>query len=351
MARILVGLLAQILPCALLLVGLCGAVTVGCHSPPKHPLSSPSVSVSVEPVASVSVEPVASARPPNPAGVLVWAMSEPTAGERVPSTYWLASQSSQVLGHVNGVLIAVGTDIWRWETKEFVSKIDCPDMQDRFDKTSTFVGAALQRVGSEERLWVVSGSEEPTKCSATMDSRVDLLGSVGSYVFVDSYFCDYGGGAHGVNIPQFAVWDIASRKQWHGWEKEIISRQTDVKRIEKAMGHGDHSRQTNDNQPSWVKLRPYSAMPTFGADGKFSFEICFEADTNISDYNMAMSHGPLGAAECATARVPARFASFEQLPVAVVQFARNHAKEAIRGWSILSGPMPNAAKQLLTNKQ
>jgi hypothetical protein len=311
----------------------------------------PAASVPVERAASVPVERAASAQPSNPAGVLVWTMSEPTPGERVISTYWLSSEGSQVLGHVNGVLIAVGTDIWRWETKEFVSKIDCPDMQDRFDKTSTFVGAALQRVGSDERLWVVSGSEEPTKCMATMDSRVDLLGSVGSYVFVDSYYYDYGGGAHGVNIPQFTIWDIASRKQWFGWENEIVSSQVDLKRIEKAMGHDDRSRQTNDNRPPWVKLRPHSAKPTFGTDGKFSFESCFEADTNISDYNMAMSHGPIGAAECALGRVPERFASFEQIPVAVVEFAREHAKEVIRGWSILAGPMPNAAMRLLTNKQ
>jgi hypothetical protein len=186
---------------------------------------------------------------------------------------------------------------------------------------------------------------------ATMDSRVELLGSVGSYVFVDSYYYAYGGGAHGINISQFAIWDIASRKQWLGWEKEIVLGQADIKRIEKAMGSADRSRQTNDNHPPWVKLRPYSAKPTFTADGKFSFECCFEADTNISDYNMAMSHGSIGAAECALGSVPQRFASFAQIPVAVVKFALDHAKEVIGGWSIVAGPMPNVAMRLLTNKQ
>lgn len=70
------------------------------------------------------------------------------------------------------------------------------------------LGAELVNIDSDERRTVLA---PPDFCNSDGPaSSVTLLGTVGSLLFVRSDHTEYGCGAHGISVPQFVVWDMAT---------------------------------------------------------------------------------------------------------------------------------------------
>lgn len=347
-------------PPALLAVSAFACLHVACSprgsskatSAPPHQLSPPGT----RDLASAASPPErrrAGVREPSPssASFLVWGSPPESDGAPPsPSTYWLALEQgrARVVGRAAGVFVSDGREVWRWSTREWHRKTVCNvPTPGTFAEENVFVGAVAQKIGTDTVVEVIAGSNEPLECRNISESQTDLIGSVGPYLFVDSSFFDYGGGAHGAVQRRFLVFDLASRSALADWASEITAPEPEQKAIRESLGERPGSRSADGGKP-YVKLAPSLVRPVYGARGVLSLSLCFEVmDTNVQDLWPSMSHGPLRVPDCATARIPARLAPHASVPAVVADLARGRGIVGA-GWSSLplGARMPTAARDL-----
>ena len=330
-------------------------------SPPASSQAAPTQPVP-SPVASSHPAPAPSAQAPAPpprpvrapaagtTSTLVWSPGNPAAEDPSPTTYWIAAEPAgpRVVGTMRGVLVANGQDVWRWTTKEWHMKTKCDEAtQGTFQDESIFVSAAVQRVGTDETVDIIAGSSEPLNCSATLSSESRVLGTVGPYVFLRHVDDDYGGGAHSIVIAEFIVFDLAARKQWNDWAKEITVPAAAQRPLALSLG-ADPTAKGDDGKPLYVDLQPSMVEPSYRDGRDLTLGLCFEVSTtNVAGLWPSMSHGGLLAQDCPAARIPKRLEPYRTSPPEVASFVRTR-KVAVGGWSRLpvGAAMPSAVAAL-----
>jgi hypothetical protein len=133
---------------------------------------------------------------------------------------WTVDEAGRVLERVDGVRMAAGGSTWAWrETESLVVTHACPTYD---DAGSDMPGTDPPPPGrglrvTLEPLGVDGGASqtlvEPTKESGAQEfeQSVELMATLGPYLFVRTAVSAYACGAHGGVADHFVVWDAARR--------------------------------------------------------------------------------------------------------------------------------------------
>ena len=159
-----------------------------------------------------------------------------------------------------------------------------------------------------------------------IEHAVDLLGSVGPYLFVQESEHGYGCGAHGFWSDSFFVWDAASGKKVSFADVPELTLLRD-EAIAKLSANKEDTFDDDDGGPKLTKL-----VPSWPADGRVSLGHQFTVSTAFafSDGNW---NSYTRSTLVASRTLPKELAAYAQAPAAVVAFAAAHPDLKIGGFS------------------
>ncbi len=307
------------------------AVATGAYlwsrNPPASPIPSSAVSARlVDPDAA----PDATRR--SSPDVLVW------AGQAVPNpheqdldsvrTWWLTTDDhgTRVVGHTRGVLILHDGMVWRWKpTEKEIPPCMCDGTAVAGKGVS--VGADLVGVGHAGNVTVVS---PPDFCNADAPpASITLLGTVGPFLFVRTDHTEYGCGAHGISVPRFVVWSLASRQ-----EQDLL-RAVDVTRARQTALAQLGPSPPGEPSLTLADVDLVSLQPAFDSTGRLVVQAGFKtfachACTGATSFTWGQySRGVLAPVDV----IPAPLRAFDPAPDAVAWFVARFADLVVGGWS------------------
>jgi len=293
-----------------------------------------------------------SSRPPTPPAVDLAAGGAPVradggdVGEVVvwgqegggPSvTYRLAADGSgRVTGEERGVVILTsrGELSWVEETRE-VKLAGCGDVEEEeeeaerppptvFPFTGRLSAAYLLSRDGQGRQEVVDTSSYEGDTVQDLQHDVELLGSVGPYLFVhESTFID-ACGLHGHTTASFLVWDAEAGKQ-----VDLLTKLPRTKELalHAAKKLDEEEPEPEANAPDPVQVLPvYSARGGLRLDAQFARAACYACSDGLWT---SYSRSAIVPSEW----VPEVLAPWAMPPVSVVKFLQEHPRFVIRGWS------------------
>lgn len=182
------------------------------RSKPGDVPAAPSGPASAAPSATSASTPAA--RSDAPHDVLVWAATaaDDPLSQDLDSvrTWWLSTDGdgTRVTGSIPGVVVLHDGKAWRWTPVEKeINPCVCNDAP--VAGKGVALGADLVSLDGE-RVQVIA---PPDYCNAEGPApSITLLATIGSMIFVRTDHTEYGCGAHGIAVPQFLVWDLASKQ-------------------------------------------------------------------------------------------------------------------------------------------
>jgi hypothetical protein len=239
--------------------------------------------------------------------------------------------SGREIETMEGIRIATAAGTWRWREEDRpVVTAAC----ERYDDEGALLTAPEPEPGSAMRVTLEDAKsgrvqvlvEPPSGADGAEDfrHRVELVASVGPWLFVRETTYAYTCGAHGNTGVDTMIWNASSGS--------MVPRPDDVSAGSRARAmrllteDGDGFPAT-DETTSLTEL-----VPSFARDGALRLGLQFTATTCY-----ACGRGNGGSytkSEIVDAeRVPAAFASYADTPRAVRAFASAHPALEIKGWS------------------
>ncbi len=234
---------------------------------------------------------------------------------------------------MDGIWIAAGTGTWRWhEEDRRVLTSAC----ERYDDEGALLTAPEPAPGSATRATLEEATtgatqvlvDPPVGADGAEDfrHRVELVASVGPWLFVRESTYVYACGAHGTTGVEAMIWDASSAS--------MVPRPDDVGSLDgpraKAM-----QRLTEDDDgfpPADDTTNLTELVPAFGRDGALRFGLQFTAPTCY-----ACGRGDGGSytkSEIVDAeRVPGMLAAYAETPRAVRSFVAANPAAQVKGWS------------------
>ncbi len=146
-----------------------------------------------------------------PSRALVW--TQDGDGHR---RTWTVDDAGQVMASADGVRLAAGESTWAWtEAPSPLPTHACPTLDDAGDEVpgspepppGRGLRVTLEPVGGGARASqvVVAPANDPG--AQELEQGVELMATVGPYLFVRSSIYAYACGAHGSTADSFVVWD------------------------------------------------------------------------------------------------------------------------------------------------
>ena len=110
----------------------------------------------------------------------------------------------------SGVVVASDGALWHWveEEQPLSIALDCETLEETATGTTTGVNVFLDRVGGGARLDLLASNAMAAREAADWEESVELLGSVGPYLFVRRSVYSYHCGAHGGIEHEFFAIDV-----------------------------------------------------------------------------------------------------------------------------------------------
>jgi len=242
------------------------------------------------------------------------------------------------LDSVSGALIATEDGVWEWREERREVPTQACDASEKEGRSSSRQPPArghatvskLVLLGSKVEQRIVEPGQEEGGVRK-FDHRVELVGSVGPFLFVkESTYVD-GCGAHGITEASSTVWDAAQRAAID-WAAEIGSVEAPREAAMTAFLDAD-----DDPFPPGDDLELTELVPRFGLDARLRLGLQMTAATCY-----ACSRGGWGSYTKSVVvdapRVPARFAPYVAAPGAVRAFADVHPDLRLGGWSVEGTP-------------
>ncbi|MDI1447075.1 hypothetical protein [Polyangium sp. 6x1] len=257
--------------------------------------------------------------------VLVWGKQ----GDGRPMTYRVADDG-HVLGEEPGIVIATSRGELVWREREAEIKL-----------TGCGEGGPLESLGpgtvthawlgprDDQARQVVVDPGEDGDGAGELSHRVELLGSVGPYLFVREDVFIFACGAHGNTAASFKLWDAEAGKEidlmHHLPNKDALARSA-----ESLLDEGDRdpeeARQQED-VPELVQILPvHGERGGLRIDAQFARADCYVCSDGLWS-------GYTRSAIVPSEWMPERFAPWSTPPVAVVKFLQSHPGFALGGWS------------------
>jgi hypothetical protein len=281
---------------------------------------------------------------------LVW-----TTGPGGARQTWKVDAAGAVAARFDEVRLVAGGKVWAWrEDPEEVETTPCENDDESGSEASAAVPppagsgirAALARVdamrtdvpGTADVVEVVAvatgdGAQE-------LQQRVELVATVGPYLFVRESTYAYTCGAHGNVGFDFTVWD-AERQANVGVVLADGAVESEERALaSKALAADDDVSAFAENGELEVELT--EIVPTYGQDAQLSLGMQFTAPSCY-----ACSDGAWSSYSKSTRRVapiiPDALRAWAVAPDGVRAFARAHPELTVGGWSELPPPSANSA--------
>lgn len=262
----------------------------------------------------------------DPGGVvLVWGSPDDGA----PRT-WHVAEDGSVLREEPGIVVATRQGPWRLELREEpVETTGCELWDGTLGEPGegTATRAELVLRGGSARQEVIA----PPAGDAFQEigHAVEVLGSVGPYLFLHESTYTYACGAHGFTEASFTVWDAERRER-----VDLISAVPGVSALknaaEKILNEQDDDAAAaalDGESPELVQI-----MPSYGRQGwlRLSAQLARAACYACSDGTWTSYSR---SATVPTAWVPARLAPWAAPPSGVRVFLSHHPRVKMGGWS------------------
>lgn len=266
--------------------------------------------------------------------VLVWVRND--AGKT--KTFRLgAEEPLRVLGEQEGIAIVSsrGELIWQEQQKE-VDLDGCEhfDGSPAMPTKGMITQVDLVTPGGKVEQKVVDSPERDGGAIDDLQHNVNLLGSIGPYLFIHESSYMYACGAHGMTTAGAFVWDIEAGK--------AIDLLGEVPAKEKLGEQAKHlleeGEQDPTGQPQEDSEKPEATQiaPMYGDKGALHLEVQFTrsacymcGDGQWSSYTRSASV-PAGW-------MPTRMRPWELPPVVVKEFLETHRDWQLGGWSKREG--------------
>ncbi|MDI1432714.1 hypothetical protein [Polyangium sorediatum] len=257
--------------------------------------------------------------------VLVWGKQ----GDGRPTTYRVAGDG-RVLGEEPGIVIATSRGELAWREREAEVKLGgCED------------GAppANLEPGTVTHVWLAPRDDQPRQVVVDpgddgegvgeLSHRVELLGSVGPYLFVHEDVYVNACGAHGNTSATFKLWDAEAGKEID-LLRNLPNREALARRAEPLLDEGDmdpEEARQHEDLPDLVQILPvYGERGGLRVDAQFARADCYACSDGLwSGYTRSVI--------VPSEWTPERFAPWSTPPVAVVKFLQSRPGFALGGWS------------------
>ncbi|MRG98084.1 hypothetical protein [Polyangium spumosum] len=291
-------------------------LALGCGA--SRPTLAPAVELAAGPRAA----------PPEADGegeILVWG----TVNGRTRTTFRVAGDG-QVLGEQSGVVLATsrGELVWR-EREQEVKLGGCEGgAPEEALEPGKVTQAWLAPRDAQARQVVVDPSSDGDGM-AELSHGVELLGSVGPYLFVHESVYIFACGAHGNSVSSFTLWDAEAGKPLD-LLLELPNKEALARRAEPMLDEGDQDPEEARKQedlPELVQIMPvYGLRGGLRVDAQFMRGDCYACSDGLwSSYTRS--------AVLPSDGMPERFAPWSTPPVALVKFLQSRAGFVLGGWS------------------
>jgi hypothetical protein len=283
--------------------------------------------IAVRDLGDIDSEPVGADRA-EASEFLVWTREDDGCAE----THRLDATGRE-LETIEGILIATPTGTWRWHEEDRpVRTAAC----ERYDDEGALLTAPESEPGSATRATlepVTTGAEQvlvepPADADGAEDyrHRVELVASVGPWLFVRESTYVYACGAHGTTGVEATIWDASSASRVPRPDDLGSLDEPRTLAMQRLTEDGDGFPPT-DETTSLTEL-----VPTFAADGSLRLGLQF---TSTTCYACGRGNGgSYTKSEIVDAkRVPDMLAPYADTPRAVRAFAAANPGVELRGWS------------------
>ncbi len=310
------------------LVG-CALALIGCSSGNRASSAPPA------PQASIAVPPATPALPPAPQEVLLAWVAE--AGEGgTPTTYYL-SLAGEVRGSHPGIVVGAGNTVLEI-SETLQEQLGCDDMDSSSPNVDSRLSAKTLE-GSDRALWEEHVTPDP---ELSVSHSLQVLGSVGSQLFVRHSVYEYGcGAAHGMSGSSFRVIEAATATQLDPQLEALEAVHLDAAKI--ALINGLRADDLGDEIPSVLEatadqLDVIGLEPAWTA-GRFDLAAVFAMETAHafanSDWGSEQRVATV-AAPTATARYQAPWADRAQPALRSFAEDASHAATGVRGVALVN---------------
>jgi hypothetical protein len=233
-----------------------------------------------------------------------------------------------------GIFVATGSGAWQWrEEPRLVVTTPC----ERYDEEGGLLPSEPTAPGETTRatlLHVAGGAEqvvvEPAtdlEGAADVQHGVELVASVGPYLFVRESTYAYTCGAHGNTGVTATLWDAVQGTSIAFPDDTGPIEQPRVDAMKELSDEDDDLFPVNESTVTLTEL-----VPTFGKDGALELGLQFTAPTCY-----ACTRGGWGSytksAIAPAAAMPSLLVPFARPPEAVRTFAIAHPELKLGGWS------------------
>jgi hypothetical protein len=251
-------------------------------------------------------------------------------GEAPPRTYRLAAdESGRVIADEPGIVIATSRGEWRWETREEKVKTEPCDFGNGPEGEvgeGVVTHASLRLRGGVDRQDVIV-PQDPDGVN-DIQHGVQVLGSVGPYLFLQEGMYMYACGAHGGSNAKFIAWDAE-----RGKAVEMLAEMPDIEalkeRAEKSLDEGDEDPDAHreDNPTELVQLVPkFDKLGRLSIDAQFSRWACYACSDGLwSSYTRS--------ALVTSGKAPERLSPYTTPPPGVAVFLGQHHDIVMGGFS------------------
>ena len=261
--------------------------------------------------------------------ILLWA----TKGEgeaRQTRTFRLAAEGSlTVLHEHDGILIATSHGELKWQAQEIEVKLAGCDMEGGPGMPTKGSATTANLVNSTGNIVykVVESDGEGGELD-DLQHHVELLGTIGPYLFIHEVSYMNGCGPHGNTMASAMIWDADSGKTIDLWSelpaKDKLAETARRKLIEEEPEPGQEE---ESNKPEPAQFVPaYGERGALRLDAQFTQSACYAcSDGQWSSYTRS--------AIVPTDWIPERMRAWVTPPVVVKDFLEAHRDWHLGGWS------------------
>lgn len=256
---------------------------------------------------------------PEPTEALVWGLH----GDAVST--WRVGKGGRILEAVPDVRVATTSGEWRWTTRSVdVPTSPCDGAMHVAPGRGRLTYAAFVHDG-EAQVLVDPGTARSE--ANEIESRVELIATLGSLAFVEVRTSHYACGAHGATEHAFLAWDLEARRPF-----DAVAALGDVSpllaRAEPLL--------EKDGPSSGEPLEVTEVFPVLRGDNvRFTVQVtgpaCYACSDDLwSSYTRSVRF---------EVPPPPALAGRSRVPRPVADIARRYGGQAVRGWSIVPEQM------------
>lgn len=248
-------------------------------------------------------------------------------------TYRLAAEGSlQILGQQDGIVLATSQGELAWQAKEHeidLSGCEHADGSPPEGRKGSVMTAHLLNKGGQIAQKIVDLNLAAENDVDDLQHHVNLVGSIGPYLFIHETSYVYACGAHGNEMDAAMVWDSESGKPIDLWA-QLPNKDKLAEEAKRKLDSAEDAEPAADEDSA--KPEPAQFIPVYGdrgalrLDAQFARWACYACgDHEWSSYTRS--------AVVSTNWMPEKMRNWVTPPVVVKEFLEAHQDWRLGGWT------------------